>query len=288
MSNLTVEQRKDKVRQLHELAEETRRTGIRTPSGKWSVPAEKLIERLYAYAVAVLQDMLANGSIQTQGPRNSRFLYVDEGSLSWLRADHETRHWVASDLIIKTYPAFMEKAIERGDWDGTQSSLYTYFLNACLLRKYEVINKWAKDTRSIRAAALPLAATGGDVDDADASTPDIANHTATKLELTRQIAIAPLKVRPILEALKAGFTLADAARELRISEDAASGRLKRYRDKKIIPLVADGLLDAPSGYFLAKYARTSGAPHATNHDASPRGPFDNAWPPPSSERTSLF
>ncbi|MGU3587115.1 hypothetical protein ACLBYD_28695 [Rhodococcus sp. C26F] len=270
----TLEERADGRRRMHELVEKTREVGLRTAGGSWSSPADALMKVLYEYAVAALQTMMKDGSIQSQGPAHLRFLHIDEGSLEWLRIDHESRHYLASELIIKTFPKFLEKAVEGGGWNSTRSALPTYFVNACLMNKHDVINKWAKETRRNRAA-------WSEEQPADRALPDIADNTVNRVELSHLIGISPASVRPILVALSHGFTVADAARGMRISVGAAEKRLARYRANTIIPRVAEGLLGAPSNYFVTNHVAAAIAANDadTYHESATSGPFDNSWPP---------
>lgn len=231
---------------MHQLVDQTREAGLRRPSGAWTASAEELIGMLWEYAVPALQTRLRDGSIQTAGPRKLPFLHIDDGSLEWLRVDADTRHWLASTLVINTYEKFMEKAVIGGGWNSKQSALATYFVNTCLLEKHTVINKWAKENRHTRAGWVEEQR-GRFVSE------DTTNAVPLRLELPRLIARAQPNVRPILASLALGYRVPDIAREMRISQSAVWGRLVRFRQQEIIPAVAHGYLDAPSNYFVTNH-----------------------------------
>ncbi|WP_072816093.1 hypothetical protein [Rhodococcus zopfii] len=151
------------------------------------------------------------------------------------------------------------------------------------MNKHDVFNKWAKDTRSTRAAWC-------EEQTADFALPDIADSTVNRVELSHLITVAPASVRPILVALSHGFTVADAARGLRISAGAAQSRLARYRTYTIIPRVAEGLLDAPSNYFVTNHVAAAIAANDadTYHESVAASPFDNSWPPASDTGADPF
>ncbi|WP_458682633.1 hypothetical protein [Prescottella equi] len=240
------EERAEEHARMHELVDEVRAVGLRRPKGGWTRPAEELISMLWEYAVPTIQAMLHDGSIQTKGPRHLKFMHVDDRSLEWLRVDAETRHWIASSLVIKVYEKFMEKAVIGGGWDRAKSTLGTYFVNTCLLEKHTVINKWAKENRHTRAEWVEDQKTAFYAE-------DVAKAAPLRIELPRLIARADPKVRPILTSLALGDRVPDIAREMRMSQSAVWGQIIRFRQRVIIPRVAHGLLDAPSNYFVTNH-----------------------------------
>ena len=241
-----LKERAEEHARMHDLVDEVRQVGLRRPKGGWTRPAEELIGMLWEYAVPTIQVMLHDGSIQSKGPRNVKFMHVDDGSLEWLRVDAESRHWIASSLAISVYEKFMEKAVIGGGWDPAKSTLGTYFVNTCLLEKHAVVNKWAKENRHIRA---------GWVEEQRIAfiTDDVANAAPLRILMPQLIAEAQPSVRPILAGIALGERVPDIAREMRISQRAVRGRLLRFRETVVIPLVVRGNLDAPSNYFVTNH-----------------------------------
>ncbi len=242
------EERNEQRDRIHALLVEVQTDGLhRRSSDRWSAPAERLVAELWDVAVPTLHAMLKDGSIVHAGPRNMPRLYIEDDHLDKLRVDHEARDWLAMGMFMKAHVPFLRNAVAKGHWDSTQSDLGTYFVNACLLHKSRVVEKWAKGERELRAEYM----SAQELRRREMADPsDIAY---SRISSQRILQHAPRSVRPIIVALADGFTIADAARGIGISKGAARSRIFQYRQNRIIPWVMDGALEAPQDSFVARY-----------------------------------
>jgi hypothetical protein len=205
------------------------------------------VAELWDPAVGTLHNLVADGRIVSAGPLPIS-MKIDPEDLEWLRVDYEECDYLCIELAVAGLPTFLRAAVDKKVWTPGRASLLTYFVNACLMHKLRVINAWTKPRRLHRRLEK-LART----DSLDALTLDLSNipyaHTAARLLVER----ASPQQRRLLGALLGDQTIASAARIMGISAQSARTHLFRFRKNVVIPLVADGLLDAPEGTLIAEH-----------------------------------
>ncbi|TYQ10580.1 UNVERIFIED_ORG: hypothetical protein L601_002300000980 [Gordonia westfalica J30] len=213
-----------------------------------STAIDELVSRLWNYAYPVLIEMLKAGTLHTSLRKPLR---LHDQSLDTLRECRYTREDLAAEIIVETYPDFVQKELENDaglSWDPDKgASVGTWFINACLFVAHPVLRSWDRRHRQNNAEVdtlrlKQLRETGATDDDAES------------LVLLHQLLLqAPHSVRPILAALAAGFEVEDAARDLNISGSTARSRLYQYRRKTVGRLINSGVIPAemvPQGHKL--------------------------------------
>ncbi|WP_139279771.1 hypothetical protein [Rhodococcoides yunnanense] len=90
-------------------------------------------------------------------------------------------------------------------------------------------------------------------DDLDALTSDLSNIPYARSAAQLLVERANPRVRSLLGALMSGQTTASAATDIGIKPGTARTHLFNFRKNVVVPLVADGLLDAPEGTIIAQH-----------------------------------
>ncbi|OZF25982.1 hypothetical protein [Rhodococcus sp. 14-2483-1-2] len=252
---------------LEALLVDARTQGSRTPENKLAPATAALVDLLWDPAVATLHTLVSDGRIVSAGPIPVA-MTIGWDDLEWLRSDYADRDALCIELAVAGLTTFLRAAVDRKIWTPSgRASLLTYFVNACLLHKLHVINKWTMPRRIERRLA-----TLADVDDLDALTLDLsdipyASHAAQIL-----VDRATPQVRRLFEALLQGETIAGAATAMGIDPATARTHLFRFRKNVVVPLIADGFLDPPSGTALAKHMENQHADELSTWGPTPAEP----------------
>lgn len=246
----------DREARLNRLLATARAVGGFDAAQRFTPAASALVEALYACSLPVLLAVLKDGRIVSAGPIVMP-IELNEEDLGLLRVSEDDRMDLALEMIVQAMRPFIKHVTTTTRWDSATSSLSTYFINGCLMGKKTVLTKWSEDRRH-RQHRVP----GHEPNSYD---PDSTIEPWDQLkwnndeEFDRHIIrdlldTAPPDIRPILRALAAGFATEDAAREMRISANAARTRLYRYRKHVVTAKVGDLPLAAlPQGYALTRY-----------------------------------
>lgn len=230
---------------LEMLLHEAQSSGSRTRAGKFTTATSALIEALWSPAIGTLHNMLDSGRITTSGPVNAT-MWIDHHDLELLRIDHDSRDDLSISMAVAALPDFITNVVDRKKWDREQSSLLTYFVNACLLRKAPVMNQWARPHRAARRLVAQAEAHTKDVLTIEMSDVPYARTAAERL-----VADASPEIRTMFAALLRGDSIASAAREMGISAGSARSMLFRFRKGVVVPLVAAGILEPMPGTVVA-------------------------------------
>ncbi len=183
-----------------------------------------LEEELIRYAVPVLQVLLADGRLISKATRLGR----PPGSPgAWLDFTEADREEFALDMVADALPVFRRAVFEDRHWSPEyRASLTTYFVNACIRQFARLHARWLKGRQAVKPVGLKFAP------DADGpNSPDPANTVVQWDEagsLLAKMTDAKLLEAVILRA--AGYTAADAAREVGLTPKAAERRLARFRE----------------------------------------------------------
>lgn len=207
---------------------------------------DTLVAGLWNYAYPVLIEMMKDGTLHT----SLRWpLRLHDQSLDTLRDCRYTREDLAAEIIVETYPSFVQNELEKPDrgWDPDKgASVGTWFIKACLFHAHHVLRRWDSEHRQDNAVVDALGLQRlREIDVDDDAESQVLFH-----QLLRQ---APHSVRPILTALAAGFEIEDAARDLNISSSTARSRLYHFRRNTVGRLIYTGVIPAemvPRGHKL--------------------------------------
>ncbi|WP_137726511.1 hypothetical protein [Prescottella subtropica] len=247
---------------IDDLLERTRTAGLRTASGALTPPGAALVAELWRVAFPVLLAFLRDGRILTQGPIHQPLPLTPE-DLDYLEKSAPDREDLAMEMILPAIEPFLADVVDKGKWDSEQSALTTFFINRCLWNKGTVIKKWVDDRRRRQRTRVQESSEITDeLDRLHHFDPDqeLLHHVAFDL-----IGRAPANVRPILDLVAKGFTIADAADEFEISASAARTRLYRFRKDVVTPALQQEDLDLsqlPPEYALIEYLTTDRRPAA--------------------------
>ncbi|WP_032385478.1 hypothetical protein [Rhodococcoides fascians] len=271
---------------LEALLVDARAQGSRTPDNKLTPATAALVGLLWEPAVATLHTLVSDGRIVSAGPIPVA-MTIDWEDLKWLRSDYADSDSLCIELAVAGLTTFLPAAVDRKIWTPSgRASLLTYFVNACLLHKLDVINNWTRPRRIERRLA-----TLADVDDLDALTLDLSDIPYARHAARLLVDQASPQVRRLFEALLHGETIAAAATAMGIDPATARTHLFRFRKNVVVPLIAEGLIDAPSGTALAKHMEDHHAAEIPTWGPSPAEPksdFDpftseyvpaNVWAP---------
>ncbi|OZD68909.1 hypothetical protein CH263_08400 [Rhodococcus sp. 06-1059B-a] len=228
-------------------------------AGRLTPASARLVAILWSPAIGTLHDLAKTRALAFSGP-HPRPLFLHEDDWECLASNHEERDWLVMEMAISALPKFVKAVIDENSWDSARSALLTYFVNGCLLYKFEVLNKWSKQRRAARKFALNVSTEGLASIDIDLSDDPHASIEARKL-----MRRATPAVRPILWAIAMGETIASAARDMGISEGAARERLFRFRRGVVVRMVSEGDIEAPPGSAIAEYLSV----HSWNEDEGP-------------------
>ena len=246
---------------LDELLERARGAGSRTASGALTPPCAALVAELWQVAFRVLIAFLSDGRILTAGSIPQPLPLTPE-DLEYLEKSPPDREDLAMEMIIPAIEPFITAVVDKGKWDREQSALTTFFINRCLWNKGAVITKWVDDRR--RRQHIRIQESGeiaAELDRLHSFDPDheLLHHVA--FDLIRR---APADVRPILDLVAKGFTIADAAKELEMRAATARNRLYRWRRDFVTPALRWNLdlPQLPPEYALIEYLTADRRPAA--------------------------
>lgn len=205
-----------------------------------------LVAKLFDYANPVLIDMMKKGTLH---PSLRRPLRLHDQSLDSLRDCRYTREDLAAEIIVGTYPSFIQNELEEPDkgWKPDMgASVGTWFLNACLFRAHHVLRQWDTKHRQNNSAVDALGLQ-------HLRQPDVFADLESQALVRQLLLQAPHSVRPILAAVAAGFEIEDAARDLNISGSTARSRLYQFRRTTMGRLIYTGVIPpemVPEGHKL--------------------------------------
>jgi hypothetical protein len=201
----------------------------------------KLQEELIRYGVPVLRQLLFDGRIISKCKQLGRPL---NDTQAWLEFTEADRDELARDMVADGEPVFTMAVFRTRTWsadwhDGQAASLKTYFVNACVLQFPALYGKWLRQRR-VSPAGLQVDAGGPE------TVRDISGTVDLNDEVRRLLRSIPdPKVREVLALRAIGYTAAEAARRVGLTEKAAEGRLARMRKAlrkkpELGPVTGDG------------------------------------------------
>jgi DNA-directed RNA polymerase specialized sigma24 family protein len=194
----------------------------------------KLARKLYGYAWPILLRWTANGQIFRECDKYRRPVARPAVAHNWTLED---RRQIVTDTCLAAVDFFRDYALRRSHWDWRRRAcLATYFVGACVCCFAKVFERWWKErlvAESVRLAAQDRDDTGDDpLDRLIPPEPDPALVAITRDEAGRAMRqVRDPQLREVLWLRAIGFTQADAAKQVGITEKAVEGRLDRHRKK---------------------------------------------------------
>jgi hypothetical protein len=183
---------------------------------------------LIQYAVPVLRELLRNpasGEIIAKAARPGR---PASDSAAWLDFTEAECEEFARQMVADAMPVFTKAVFVKRKWsaywtDGQPASLKTYFVNACAMQFPALHRKWLKNRRA-QPAGLEL----------DPGEAGAVRDTSVAVDLHEEAlgllkSIHDPKIREVLVLRAVGYTAAEAAQEVGLTEKAAENRLARSR-----------------------------------------------------------
>jgi DNA-directed RNA polymerase specialized sigma24 family protein len=195
----------------------------------------KLAHKLTGYAWPILVKWLSTGQIFRECERYRKPVNQFAIAYGWTDDD---RLQIATDTIIDAVEFFQDYGLRRGKWDWQRgASLRTYFVGACVCRFPRVHERWWKEqlvTQSVLLATQNSKEPHVDhplnlVADPQADPCTLAVVRDEAHHAIRQM--ADLQLRQVVLLRAKGYTQAEAAHEVGLTEKAAERRLHRYREK---------------------------------------------------------
>ncbi len=222
---------------------------------------QALNDALIKYAEPVLRQVLRDGRIigmcaklrrprkgSTAKPRRPR-----KGSAAWLDFTDEDCEEFACEMVARAMPVFTEAVFVTRKWSadpdrtgGRPASLTTYFVNACAMQFLTLYRKWLKNRRA-QPAGLQLDLGGA------GAVCDISEAVCLQDEVLGLLKnIRDPKIREVLALRAIGYTAAEAAELVGLTEKAAEGRLARIRRSlkkraEQCPVISDGITTMEDG-----------------------------------------
>lgn len=251
----------EQAARLDGLLERARAAGSRTASGALTPPCAALVAELWQVAFRVLIAFLSDGRILSAGSIPQPLPLTPE-DLDFLEKSAPDREDLAMEMIIPAINPFITAVVDKGKWDREQSALTTFFINRCLWNKGAVMGKWIEDRRRrqyIRIQESGEIAVALDRLHSFDPEHELLHHVAFDL-----IRCAPDDVRPILDLVAKGYTIADAAKELEMRAATARTRLYRWRRDFVTPALRWNLdlPELPPEYALIEYLTAERRPAA--------------------------
>ncbi|MEU3344234.1 sigma factor-like helix-turn-helix DNA-binding protein [Streptomyces sp. NPDC006700] len=185
---------------------------------------EKFNRDLMDYGWRVLNGWIATGKIFHECSRQGRGLEVRAGALRAL-SDPDVRYELAADTIIKTVPKFRDR-IADGRWQASRSRLTTYFIGAAILEFPNVYRRWESSLKV--SSAEELWGLAGDFEGVSTERGPAAT-AADRDEVRRIVGTLPGDLQQIVELKADGYTTAEVAGLLGVTEKAVERRLYRLR-----------------------------------------------------------
>lgn len=195
----------------------------------------KLAHKLTGYAWPVLLKWLSTGQIFRECERYRRPVNQLAAAYGWTSDD---RSQIATDTILEAVEFFRDYGLRQGKWDWRRgASLRTYFMGACVCCFPRVHQRWWKE--QVVARSMVLATQNHEEPQADHPLHRVADPQSDPCALTvvRDEAHRAMKqitdpqLREVLWWRATGYTQAEAAHEVGLTEKAAERRLHRHRKK---------------------------------------------------------
>jgi hypothetical protein len=191
---------------------------------------QALHEALKEYAEPVLYQALLSGRIISIC---TKLLPKWKGSMAWLDFTEDDCEQFARDMMDRAWPGFSKAVFVTQKWsanwrsadepDKQPASLTTYFVNACALQYPTLERKWRNNRRAQPAGLLPDLGASGTVRD---PSEIVADHDEA-LRLLKSI--PDRSIQKVLALRSIGYTAAEAAERVGLTEKAAEGRMGRIR-----------------------------------------------------------
>ena len=184
---------------------------------------DELVDRLVRYALAVLQNWIANGQIFILVEKLGWGLPVTDRQRDRLRRDFDEISGLATETVAPAFVKFDQEALKGGGWDprgGTQ--LTTFFLGAVIQSFPNAFRRWArKEDPPLPSGNVQTFRTGG-----DPAVRLSKNHD-------REVLLNELSEsqRRAVEMTESGYPQAEIAKYLGTTERAVEGLLRRSRAK---------------------------------------------------------
>jgi hypothetical protein len=186
-------------------------------------PWDRFAEVLVAYGYQVMTAWIATGQIFSK-LREKRITAAD---LIPARPPltQDQVHELAGLVLGEAVPKFRDTVLRRNTWDASRgATLKTFFIGHCLLRFPTVYRRWRReelDRRVDAAAVVP------DVVNSD----DPAERAAARDTIAREVAQIPASTMSAVTLDSFGYTQAEIAELLQMSEGAVESRLYRHRHR---------------------------------------------------------
>ncbi|MFB7998779.1 sigma-70 family RNA polymerase sigma factor [Streptomyces sp. NPDC056002] len=194
---------------------------------------QKVVNRLAEYGYHTMTKWTANGEIFRKARQAGRPVPTDKISLTWTGED---RHGVAVDSVLGGLNVFRTYALIEGRWSPEGgASLDTYFMGAVIGAFPRIYIRWF-DSHKQRQTELDHP-TGDGLDAPFSLVPDQRATDPMHIAVTHDYVsrLLPLVTDPqVREALgwrALGYTQAQAAQRVGLTEKALERRTSRLRDR---------------------------------------------------------
>ncbi|MEU2955910.1 hypothetical protein [Streptomyces xanthochromogenes] len=193
---------------------------------------QKVVNRLSEYGYNTMMKWTGNGEIFRKAREAGRPVPPAKVSLSWMAED---RHGVALDTVLGGLEVFRAYGLVQGRWSPQGgASLDTYFIGAVIRAFPRIYIRWF-DSHQQRQAELSHPADDGpagllSVPDQRATDPIHAVETHDYISRLMPL-VTDTQVREGLGWRALGYTQAQAAQRVGLTEKALERRISRLRDR---------------------------------------------------------
>jgi DNA-directed RNA polymerase specialized sigma24 family protein len=195
----------------------------------------KLVHKLTGYAWPILMKWMSTGQIFRECERYRRPVNRSAATYGWT---HDDRSQIATDTIIEAVDFFRDYGLRQGKWDWRRgASLRSYFVGSCVCCFPRVHQRWWKEQVVARSVLLATR------DNEEPQANDLLNLFADPPSDPCTVAVvrdearhamrqmADPQLRQVAWLRATGYTQAEAAREVSLTEKAVERRLHRHRNK---------------------------------------------------------
>jgi DNA-directed RNA polymerase specialized sigma24 family protein len=195
----------------------------------------KLASRLTGYAYPILMKWLSTGQVFRECERYRRPVNKLAAASRWTT---DERHEIVAETIIEAVDFFRDYGLRQGKWDWRRgASLKVYFVGSCVCSFPRIYQKWWKQksvTQSVLLATRDCQELQPDdlLDIIADPQPDPCAIAVVRDEAYRAMEkITDPQLRQMVWLRATGYTQAEAAQEVGLTDKAAERRLHYHRKK---------------------------------------------------------
>lgn len=207
-------------------------------------PAERELIHEYFWVLGfkTVKTLLRTGRMALASHHKGKPIEWNYDDQRLLRESEELRDELATEVLIKAVPFFMENL---GYWKPEKgAALTTYFVGACIQVFKAAYRVWAKnrDRRWLTTVEIAVAPW------LDPNYSRSFTDQVEAQETIRQVFdLAKPNQKPILGLLYQGYSAKEAAEQLGLTERAVEGRMYQLR-KQVVLAVRAGKITPPAGF----------------------------------------